>query len=115
LTAAAGRGGTRYTRATLADQVRAELGADLPGSTPAASGGGRLQATVTAAGGPADLAGCLRRVGARGTPVAVDVATFEGTPAAVVVVQEGSRSTVWVVPRDCGPARGTRLAVAPLR
>lgn len=106
------RSGTGYTGADLVAQVRAQLGAGRPPElAPAAA---RLLAAAAAAGGPSDLSGCLRAVGARGTPIAVDVATFDRTPAAVVVVRDGSRSTIWVVPRSCGPGRGTRLATAPL-
>lgn len=53
---------------------------------------------------PAVLARCLQALGEEQTPLAVDVGTWQGEPAAVVVVPGGSASTVqvWVVGERCG-------------
>ena len=55
---------------------------------------------------PAGLQGCLEAIGAPGAqPLAVDLATFEGEDAAVIVLPGSSSGQVevWVVARDCRP------------
>jgi hypothetical protein len=60
---------------------------------------------------PAGVRACLSALGApSATPLLVDVARFEGKPAAVVVLpaEQGGRE-VWVVSTSCKPgADGTR-------
>ena len=61
------------------------------------------------AGGPA-LADCVTELaGGPATPLAVDLATFDGQPAAVVLlpgIGGPGRVDVWVVPPDCAQAEG---------
>ena len=94
--------GTAYTPAAIVAQVGTLLqsgGALTAGDTFAAE---RLTT-------PAGLAGCLQALGAGTEPLAVDLATFGGAPAAIVVLatNDGGRE-VWVVARTCRPgADGT--------
>jgi hypothetical protein len=78
--------------ALAAPQSRAE-----PGTGPS-SGPARLAA-------PDALAGCLAAIGAADSvPQAVDLATYEGRPVAVIVLPaDRGRSRVWVVDAACGP------------
>lgn len=69
---------------------------------------------------PTALEGCLHALGAVGSvPVAVDLARWEGTDAAVLVLRSRSPGAsggleVWVVARDCGAARTGLLHVERL-
>jgi hypothetical protein len=67
------------------------------------------------AGGPA-LADCVTELaGGPATPLAVDLATFDGQPAAVVLlpgIGGPGRVDVWVVPPDCGQGKGQFLYYA---
>ena len=83
--------GTRYQRATLAQQVRAR-------STPATSAG-------TAPG--ATLRGCVLAVTDGALPRLVDRATYQGEPAYVIA----SSTRVWVVGLGC-TATKTELVVS---
>jgi hypothetical protein len=86
--------GTNYTRAKIASQVDQAQG----------------QATDSATGllgTPAGLAGCLSALGTPSArPQLVDLATFEGKPAAVIVLpgQDGGRE-IWVVSPTCSPGK----------
>ncbi|GAA1881445.1 hypothetical protein [Lapillicoccus jejuensis] len=85
----------RYDAASLGAQARRLL--DTPGT--GASGG-------EAAAGPlatrAGVDACLRGLGLQGaSAVAVDLATYDGRPAAVLVVTAGGRTSAWVVARSC--------------
>ena len=64
--------------------------------------GGGLRACCAT---PQGLAGCLSALGAPSTtPLLVDVATFEGKPAAVLVLPgDGRRPEIWVVSPTCTP------------
>jgi hypothetical protein len=66
------------------------------------------------AGGQA-LAACLTALGGARTPLAVDLATFQGTDAAVIVLPDQSDATrveVWVVGPSCSPADAALLYFA---
>ena len=94
--------GTAYTRARLTAQVEGLL-ARRPVASDGAAAPGLL-------GTPAGLRGCLTALAATGAPLAVDVATFDGSPAAVFVLPAaGGGREVWVVAPSCRPgADGTR-------
>lgn len=89
---------TDYSEADLAGQARAMLArpaapiqvlaAEAPTLGPIATEVG-LESCLTAHSLPTDV------------PVHVDLATYEGRPAAIIVVTEGGRSTVRVVERAC--------------
>lgn len=99
---AARASGTDYTTARLAaqvDQVLAQRTAVAPArpTGPLAS--------------PAGVAACLSAIGAPGaTPLLVDVARYQGRPAAVVVLPaSGGGREIWVVSPTCSPGQdGTR-------
>jgi hypothetical protein len=97
--------GTNYTTAGLQRQVSAQLSAaKQQGVRPdAAAGDDQLGALST----PTGLAGCLSALGDAGAvPQLVDVARFEGKPAAVIVLpsDDGGRE-VWVVATTCRPGQ----------
>jgi hypothetical protein len=96
--------------------------APVPG--PAGSGGTRSESLVQAdpkaddITNPARLAACL---GALGVPqerlVAVDLATYDGREAAILLVTpaEGGGHEVWAVERTCGPGAEGALGYTRLR
>ena len=93
--------GTAYRAGTLADQVSATLRAGTTAGAPSAAAADRD-------GTPAEtddrLAGCLESLTGRAdAPLSlVDLASYEGRPAALLVVSEGpSVHTAWVVGREC--------------
>jgi hypothetical protein len=99
--------GTRYTRETITAQARTLLTTRVP---LAATGTNEMSAQPRVPG----LQACLSAIQAGVTPVAVDVAAFEGRPATIVVVPvEGGRE-VWVVPRSCRAAGAATLFRARL-
>lgn len=62
---------------------------------------------------PDGLAACLSALGeADPTAVSADLATYDGAPAAVIVVTKGSASTAWVVERSCAPDAAGLIASA---
>jgi hypothetical protein len=93
-------GNTAYTAATLGPQARDLL--DHPGA-PLRPGAAEAPA-IGPIGTEVGLASCLEGLGV-GSPapsaVSADLATFEGRPAAVVVVTRDGASSVWVVERSC--------------
>jgi len=125
--------GTDYAPAALADQVRTLLTEQPAAASEASDGAvGLYAATPDSAGPGADdesaerslsgealpgaaaagellatpegLAGCLEAIGAPGqTPEAVDLASWEGRDAAVLVLPTQGGHAVWVVGRDCAP------------
>ena len=99
---------TDYDAATLAAKARALL--DDPG-TPLRD----LAAESPALGPiatPVGLASCLDALAMGPGEVSVDLATFEGRPAAIIVVTEGRTSTAYAVERSCSPGNVTALAGA---
>ncbi|GAA2159274.1 hypothetical protein FHX52_3668 [Humibacillus xanthopallidus] len=61
---------------------------------------------------PVGLASCLDAIGAGGGAVSLDLASFEGRPAAVIVVTRDGTSTAYAVERSCAPGNVTALAGA---
>jgi hypothetical protein len=98
--AAAISSGTNYTRANLAAQVDQQRGK----ASDQAAAAGPLAT-------PKGLAACLGALGATASPSFVDVAKFEGKPAAIIVLpaQDGGRE-IWVVSPTCSAGNdGTRF------
>lgn len=103
--------GTEYQRATLAEQVRTQLGAAgthaSPGTTvPAAS----ASATSAAAVPSQALRGCVLQLTNGVPPRLVDRATYEGDPAYIIA----SPSRIWVVGLGCTAAKTEVVASVPL-
>jgi hypothetical protein len=124
--------GRHWTKTTVEAEVPRLLAGTLSPTLPPSSfategdtggGGGsaevpRALAGVPAArlaGGPA-LADCVTELtGGPATPLAVDLATFDGQPAAVVLlpgIGGPGRVDVWVVPPDCAQGKGQVLYYA---
>ncbi len=100
--------GTEYTRADLAAQAAALLVAGDVGTDQL-----EPQALEFAGGGRED---CLTAVGRAGVePAAVDVATYEGQDAVVLVLPSGRGFDVLVVPVGCGSGDDRVLAETRLR
>jgi DNA-binding FrmR family transcriptional regulator len=78
---------TDYRRATLRQQLEAELGASTS-SRPARTPSGQLMS-------------CVQRVTGDVLAVHVESARFEGRPATVIVVPKGSGEMAWVVGAGC--------------
>lgn len=93
--------GTDYSRERLQSQIEQVLRANRQAA--AGPGAGSLSA-------PTAVAACVKALGAEGsTPILIDLARFEGSPAAVVVLEVGGVREVWVVAMSCGPGQdGTR-------
>jgi hypothetical protein len=93
-------GTTAYAAATLGAQARDLL--DHPGA-PLRPGAAEAPA-IGPIGTEIGLASCLEGLGAASpapSAVSADLATFEGRPAAVVVVTRDGASSAWVVERSC--------------
>ena len=80
-----------------------------PDSDAALPDGARQLADAPAArlAGGAPLADCLAALESGGaTPLAIDLATYEGKPAAVILLPgtgEAGSTDIWVVAPDCSP------------
>lgn len=102
--------GTKYQRATLAEQVRTRLAA---GGTHAAGGttvpGASASATSAAVPSQA-LRGCVLHLTDGVPPRLVDRATYEGEPAYVIA----SSNRIWVVGPGCTAAKTEVVASVPL-
>jgi hypothetical protein len=129
------RSGTNYQGATLASQVRVELGAlnapapaptasSAPNSaskTPSASGNVSSSASAASsasASGPAStagsasrLAGCVSRVTDGVTPSLVDQASYDGIPAYIIAIP----SRAWVVRLGCTAADPQEITSVSLK
>lgn len=91
--------GAAYTRERLASQVR-ELLTPVPSRAGAFASGTASGPLASASG----LQGCLAALGTTSEPLVVDLATYDGDPAAVLVLPAaGGAREVWVVARDCRP------------
>ncbi|WP_157693059.1 hypothetical protein [Pedococcus dokdonensis] len=96
--------GTAYTKAGLATQAAA-LGTAVDTSSAAKDG------TVD---GEAGLRSCLTALGVQDwLPVQGDVATLDGAPAVIALVDRGSTRTVYAVARTCD-AQHPELLAGPL-
>jgi hypothetical protein len=127
--------GTDYAPNSLDAQVKALLAksrvaalakpepraADQSAATPGASPE-PLRSAPSPAGGqslrdPAALQGCLKAIDAAGVrPIAVDLATYQGREAAILVLpgRDGGYE-VWAVARDCRPGADGTLHFAAVR
>lgn len=104
------RSGTDYGPDTLPRQVlallndpqqRAEESTEESADGPAGTLAAPVEEPVAT---PQGLAECLVALGAPGAvPQVVDLATWQGEPVAVIVLDEGDRRGVWVVERTCAP------------
>jgi hypothetical protein len=115
--------GTRYQRATLASQARSQVAAAArqlgsatapssaaPASSPVTSSASASSSRVTSSAPTAQLRGCVLRVTGGVPPRLVDRATYQGTPAYVIV----SSTRVWVVSLGCTAATPQVIAAEPL-
>ncbi|MDQ1290058.1 MAG: hypothetical protein QG622_3624 [Actinomycetota bacterium] len=113
--------GTEYTASTLVAQVKVLLSGASPAAPtvsgkPAASAKPVPAPTVTPKPGtvtdPKQLQSCLGALGERSrSPVAVDLARYQGREAAVIVLPGVNGGyDVWVVARDCRPGGEGHLA-----
>jgi hypothetical protein len=94
--------GTDYTTDRLAAQVDQVMARRAASSAAAPTG---------PLASPAGVAACLAALGApQSTPLLVDVARYQGSPAAIVVVPaSGGGREIWVVSTTCSPGKdGTR-------
>lgn len=107
--------GAEYTASTLASQTRAlvQTGSPVAGErtspAPADAAIPRKPGTVT---DPEQLSQCLRALGESDPhPLAVDLASYQGREAAVIVLPGATGGfNVWVVARDCRPGAEGPLA-----
>lgn len=106
--------GTAYQAERLASQVSATLGeGGRPTAVPTA---GPADRSGTLAESRARLSGCLEELTGRGAAevTVIDLASYEGRPAAVVVVSEPpspTSRTIWVVGRECGSGTAAFITV----
>ncbi len=87
-----------YSQGALGNEARKLLEAPAATLSPTAAEAPALGPIATQAG----LDACLASLGETGaTSVTVDLATYEGKPAAIIVVTKGGDSTAYAVQRDC--------------
>jgi len=103
--------GTKYQRATLAEQVRSRLAVNggkqtFSATVPAAS----ASATSAAAVPSQALRGCVLKLTGGTLPRLVDRATYEGEPAYVIA----TASRIWVAGSGCTAAKTEVVASVPL-
>ncbi len=102
---------TRYTDADLLKQA-IRLAGDS--STDSLRPGAAEAVTIGPIGTPVGVQSCLTSLGlAASTRTVVDLANFDGNPAAVLVTTINGRTEARVVPRSCG-AEGSSLLAGPL-
>jgi Putative zinc-finger len=105
------RSGTNYQPGQLGTQVKAVLARHpLPPARSSQGGNGAAPAPFS---NSASLPACVRRVSGGVAPRLVDLATYQGTPATVIVIPAGGdRVRVLVVGRGCTGAASDVLAQA---
>jgi predicted anti-sigma-YlaC factor YlaD len=104
--------GTKYTTANITDEVAKQLSTAF-----ASAGGGSASQPATGTGAttlasPAGLRACLSALNApSAVPLLVDVATYNGKPAVVLVLPTATNGReLWVVSPTCAPDKdGTML------
>jgi hypothetical protein len=102
--------GTKYTQATLAEQVRTRLGANGGQETFGQSAPGAGASPAPGAGPSQALQGCVLHLTGGAVPRLVDRATYQGEPVYVVA----SSSHVWVVGLGCTAAKTELVESVPL-
>jgi hypothetical protein len=102
--------GTKYTQATLAEQVRTRLAANGGQETFGQSAPGAGASPAPGAGPSQALQGCVLHLTDGAVPRLVDRATYQGEPAYVVA----SSSHVWVVGLGCTAAKTELVESVPL-
>ncbi|HTZ92382.1 MAG TPA: zf-HC2 domain-containing protein [Streptosporangiaceae bacterium] len=109
---------TAETLGNLAAQPSASRAAHLTASAAAyPSMGGPAIAGPSAAGPrPSELAGCVRRIATGRTVLLIDIARYQGKPAAVIVTGAtvASGAEAWVVGSSCSARTSDVLTEAPL-
>lgn len=107
--------GTAYTKANVAAQVTLRLTPEASGD--AAGGGATFAARTQLLATTAGLQGCLQALEAStAIPQLVDLATFDGKPAAILVLPRlGGGRELWVVSRTCAPGHDGTLYYALLK
>jgi Putative zinc-finger len=108
--------GTDFTASKLSVQVAAQVSKYGPGSTVA---GPMTHSQAAPAGRPATFAhmavsalqGCVNRIAAGDLVVLVEIARYQGSPAAVIVteVAQAAPQKVWVVGLGCSASRSDML------
>ncbi len=99
--------GTAYRAETLDGQVSALVRATRLESQDSLTGQkASVLGVLSRLASPPALAGCLAALGVDARPLAVDFATFSGSPAAVIVLpgQKAGAADVAIVGPDCGLA-----------
>lgn len=118
--------GSAYTTANIALLLRQRLPLagkaaagdnGFEGSPTAGSDGPPTKLPASTLGTTAGLQACLGALGApTSVPQLVDLATFDGKPAAVLVLPKaGGGQEIWVVSRTCSPGHDGTLYYAPLK
>ena len=110
--------GTAYTSANIRTEVNRQLAASAGGTGGAVKAPQAERGTSTLTT-PAGLRACLSAIQA-GTarPLLVDLATYNGKPAAVIVLADGSSGAsskqLWVVSPTCAPTKDGTMFFATI-
>jgi hypothetical protein len=102
--------GTKYTQATLAEQVRTRLGANGGQETFGQSAAGAGASPASGAGPSQALQGCVLHLTNGAVPRLVDRAVYQGEPVYVIA----SSTHVWVVGLGCTAAKTELIESVPL-
>lgn len=90
--------GSGYTQGGLATQARTLINAPAASVLPTDAEAVGIGPIATDVG----LGACLASLGEAGaSAVTVDIATYDGRPAAIIVVTKGATTTAYAVQRDC--------------
>jgi|SRR5215472_815563 len=111
------RSGTNYLPGQLASQVGVALARSRPSPLPLHAGSAGTQPSAFSQSREANLPACVRRVTGGLTQRVVDLARYQGRPAAVIVATGagGRPSHVWVVGPGCSGTVSDILAQRSLR